>query len=141
MQPVAVHLFLRREQEILMLKRFNTGYEDGNFSVVAGHVEAGENVYEAAVREAMEEAGIVPNDLEIVHVMNRHSAWGGTSQERIDYFLTCSNWLGEIHNQEPHKCSELRWVNLEELPENTIAYVQEAIHHYKSGAKFSVFGF
>jgi len=52
---VAVHLFFLRETQILLLRRFNTGYEDGNYSVVAGHVEAGETITQAAVREGNEE--------------------------------------------------------------------------------------
>ena len=57
--PVAVHLFFLRDKQILLLHRFNTGYEDGNYSVVAGHVDAGESVMQAAIREAREEVGII----------------------------------------------------------------------------------
>jgi 8-oxo-dGTP diphosphatase len=57
--PVAVHLFFLRDKQILLLRRFKTGYEDGNYSVVAGHVDTGESVTQAAIREANEEVGVI----------------------------------------------------------------------------------
>jgi len=45
--PSACHLFLRRDDQILLLRRFNTGYEDGNYSVIAGHIAHGEDVIAA----------------------------------------------------------------------------------------------
>jgi 8-oxo-dGTP pyrophosphatase MutT (NUDIX family) len=63
---MAVYLLLKRDDEILLLLRQNTGYQDGNWSVVAGHVEEGEGIIDALVREAKEEADIdiTGNDLE-----------------------------------------------------------------------------
>ena len=81
---VAVHLFLEEDNKILLLRRYNTGYEDGNYSVVAGHVDGDETVMSAMKREALEEAGIEiqENDLKIVQVMHRKS-----TDESIEYFL------------------------------------------------------
>ena len=135
--PVAVHLFFLKEDKILLLRRFNTGYEDGNYSVVAGHVDAGETVTQAAVREAQEEAGVVlqPGDLQVVHIMNRKS-----NDERVDFFIVVEAWEGEIQNKEPEKCDDLAWFSLDSLPANMIPYVKFAIENYQRGILYSEFG-
>ena len=134
---VAVHLFFLKDNKILLLRRFNTGYEDGNYSVVAGHVDAGETVTQAAVREAQEEAGVVLQlgDLQVAHVMNRKS-----NDERVDFFIVVKGWSGEIRNMEPEKCDDLAWFSLAALPANTIPYVRHAIENYQKGISYSEFG-
>jgi len=132
-----VHLFLMRGEEVLLLRRFNTGYADGQYSVVAGHLDGGEMVKAAAVREAREEVGveIAPADLQVVGVMHRKS-----DDERIDFFLAARAWAGEVTNAEPHKCDHLDWFGVDALPENTIPYVRRALDNYRRGAWFDSFG-
>jgi len=122
--PVTVHIFLRKDNNILLLRRYQTGYEDGNYSVVAGHLDGGEQVIEAAIREAREEAGIIlkPDQVTITGIMHRLS-----NDERIDFFVTATEWSGEIYNAEPHKCDELAWFSIHDLPQNTISYINKAI--------------
>jgi 8-oxo-dGTP pyrophosphatase MutT (NUDIX family) len=137
----AVHLFLADGEKILLLRRFNTGYEDGNFSLIAGHINGQETVKTAMIREAAEEAGITidPLDLEIVLVMHRRVAKSG--QERIDYFLRCEKWQGQIVNMEPAKCDLLEWHNIYNLPQNMVPYVARAINSHLQGMSFVDFGF
>ena len=134
---VAVHLFLIHENHILLLRRYNTGYADGQYSVIAGHLDGNEEAKTAMIREAREEAGIeiVPSQLQIVGVMHRKS-----SDERIDIFLMAKTCIGEIVNREPHKCDELAWYSLDALPHNVIPYVRTAITNYRQGKWFDSFG-
>ena len=133
----AIHLFLVCEGRVLLLRRQNTGYEDGNYSVVAGHLDGGETVEAAARREAWEEAGIriLPQDLRVVGVMHRRS-----DDERIDFFLVAERWQGAVTNCEPQKCDRLAWFPVDDLPENVIPYVRRAWRNYRRGVWFDIFG-
>ncbi|MBI4138447.1 MAG: NUDIX domain-containing protein [Candidatus Wildermuthbacteria bacterium] len=121
----AVYLVLIKENEILLSKRYNTGYFDGYYSFPAGHLDGGETLTQAMVREAKEEAGIdiTPENLRLVHTMNKLVP----GNERIDFFFTTEKWRGEPKNMEPEKCSDLSWFGLNTLPENIIPYIQQAI--------------
>lgn len=133
----SVHLFLVRVPRVLLLRRWNTGYEDGNYSVPAGHLDGGEQVTQAPIREAREETGIEisPDDLEVVGIMHRKA-----EDERIDFFVAATRWAGEPRNCEPDKCDQLRWVDIDNLPENVIPYVRRALENYQAGRWFDSFG-
>jgi 8-oxo-dGTP diphosphatase len=136
---VAVHLLLLRGEEVLLLRRANTGYEDGNYSVIAGHLDGDETATQAMVREAFEEAGIrvAPADLRFAHVMHRKEA--AEADERIDLFFTATRWQGEPEIGEPEKCSELQWSPLNALPPNVVPYVRAALDHYRQHQAYAEF--
>jgi 8-oxo-dGTP diphosphatase len=139
----AVFLILEQDGKFLLLRRFNTGYRDGDYSLVAGHVDGGEPMTQAMVREAYEEAGITlsPGDMEVVHVMHRHSEVEGTNDdEYVDFYFRVTHYSGELRNMEPEKCDELAWFTFDELPENTIEYVAQALHCVAEGITFSEYG-
>lgn len=133
----AVHLFLLRGDKVLLMRRAGTGYRDGWYSVVAGHLDGNEQVVDAAIREAREEVGIAlrPQDVEVVGVMHRLS-----DDERIDFFLAAQQWAGEPAICEPGKCDELRWVRRDALPEKVIPYVARALDNFARGQWFDSFG-
>ena len=135
--PVAVHLFLFDKGRILLLRRHNTGFEDGDYSTVAGHVEGGEQLKAAMIREAKEEAGIeiLPADFEVVGVL--HSM---TDKEYVCFFLKAVTWTGEVRNMEPEQCDDLRWSDIDNLPNNVVPYVQRAIENFRKGKWFDSFG-
>ena len=133
-----VHIFLtNNEDEILLLRRFNTGYADGKYSVIAGHIDGNEEVKTAAIREANEEAGIEiePSDIEVVGVMHRRG-----EDERVNFFLAASSWKGSVVNAEPDKCDDLSWHSVHDLPANMVAYVRQALANYRKGRFFESVG-
>lgn len=137
--PVS-HLILIRDNKILLSRRFNTGYEDGNYSVVAGHLDGNETFTAAMIREAKEEAGIdiAAEDLEVIHVMHRKSP--PETNERIDLFLKANKWQGELKIMEPHKCDDLKWFLIDDLPVNIVPYIKSAILNIQKGIFYSEFG-
>ena len=127
----ASYLILVRDEKILLLRRSNTGFEDGNYGLPAGHLEGNETARQGGAREFKEEIGIDVdvNDLKIMHVMHRK----GTEDERVDFFMTIDNFDGEVKNCEPEKHDDLRWFPINQLPLNTILYVRQAIECYLKG--------
>nr|WP_107658842.1 NUDIX domain-containing protein [Nocardia suismassiliense] len=132
-----VHLLLWRGDRVLFGRRWNTGFEDGAWHLPSGHLEAGESVVTALIREAEEEVGVVveAGDVEFSHVMHNSSAGG-----RVAFFFTVAEWEGEPVKREPEKCSAIGWFAVDELPEHMIGYCQVAMRHVADGTPFSVYG-
>ncbi len=134
---VAVHAFFIKDGKILLLQRAHTNYMDGFFSVPAGHVDGGENIFDALKREVIEEIGItITSQLSPVHVMHRLIA---KDEERIDYFFLIEEWSGVPSNIEDTKCSQLLWSELTNLPDKTIPYIRFALSEVMKKNVFSEF--
>lgn len=123
--PVDVHLVLKQENNVLLARRFNTGYADGQYALVSGKHEAKESITSSIIREAKEEVGIdlKPEWLKMNCVMHVNLEFS----ERIAFFFTAFRWGGSITNCEPHKCDDVRFFSLDELPQNLVPYVKEGI--------------
>jgi 8-oxo-dGTP diphosphatase len=134
--PVTVHLLFFREDQVLLLRRFNTGYADGEYSVPAGHLDGGETVLAAAAREAEEEVGIKigAGDMAFSTVMHRME-----EDERVDFFIHVHQWDGEPFNAEPDKCDDLCWMHVNQLPPNIVPYVKQALGNHLAKIPFDEF--
>jgi len=136
----ASYLFLEKDGKFLVARRCNTGYQDGNYQVPAGHVDEGELPSEALIREAKEEIGIdlSPDDIELVHVSYRPKH--DDTDNRVDFFFRVIKWSGEVKNMEPTKCDDLRWVSLNDLPNSMTAHVRDAFECMQKGIFFKELG-
>lgn len=141
--PAAYLIFLR-EDSVLLQYRSGTGYRDDHWAVAAaGHVEAGESVLAAGVREAAEELGVAVRESDLVGVTTLHRTnedpadrRGTLEDERCDYFFVVAAWRGEPKIMEPDKAADLRWFPLDRLPDPVVPHelrVLEAVRDERAG--------
>lgn len=91
----------------------------------------------AAAREALEELGITidPADLAFAHLCH-HADPDGLA--RIGVFFFARQWTGEPVNAEPHKCSEIAWHAIGELPDDIVSYIRTGLTACGEGSAFSL---
>lgn len=132
----AAYVLLRQESRVLLQLRQNTGYRDGHWAAAAaGHVEAGESVIQAAQRETLEELGIevAADDLMPLTGMHRTHGNGLAIDERADFFFECRRWTGEPHLVETTKAADLRWFDLDALPDPVVPHEKFVLDHLRAG--------
>lgn len=134
----AIYLVLIKNDKIFLLRRKNTGWEDGKYSVPGGHLEPNETISQGVKREAKEEAGVDINlkDLKLIHAMHRKSNF-----DYIDLFFIVNKWKGEPKNAENHMADDGRWFSLDKLPKNILLHQKIALDNYKNKINFSEIGF
>ncbi len=122
----AVYVILRNQNNVLLHLRAGTGYRDGHWAVIAGHVDAGESVHEAAVREAFEEAGVTidPVDLVPVTALHRFERGGAPVEQRLDVFFEVTRWFGEPSLREPDRAEQMGWFEFADLPDPVVPHEQ-----------------
>ena len=100
----AVFAVIEKDGCILLGKRADTGYMAGKYGLVSGHVDGGEPLKQAMIREIEEEVGLIvkAEDLDFVHISHRVSEEkDGT--ERMDFFFYIKDWVGEPAIMEKEK--------------------------------------
>lgn len=136
---VSIHILLIKEQEILLLLRKNIS-SDGLYGLVAGHLDAGETVTNAIIREAKEEANITINPVDIEFATTCHSYNSKNNKEFIQFYVVCKKWQGEVKNNEPEKCGDLSFFPIDNLPNNMVPYVRDGIKKVMLGTKYYEYG-
>jgi 8-oxo-dGTP pyrophosphatase MutT (NUDIX family) len=134
-----VSLILRRGSEVLLIRRFNTGSEDGMYNCAGGGIDAGEPAMKAMIRESHEELGIKLKEegLRVVHIMHRKNSFG---VETVGFFIEACDWAGEPCNKEPHKCDDIQWFDCKKLPDGCHPAIKHVFAMIERNKFFSEIG-
>lgn len=131
---VYVCLLLEKDNKVLFARRHNTGWMDGVWSLPGGCLEDNESMAHAIAREAKEELAITidPAKVKLFHIQHNN-------KDRLGFYFILRDWQGEPINNEPAECSEIGWLELDNLPEDMNSFTRTIIEHYKSGVDYSYF--
>ncbi len=137
MPYIASYVILKQAGKIAFVLRANTGWMNGHYGLPSGKVEKGEKFTDAAIREAREEIGVkvMQNDLRHVLSVHRHD-----EIDWVDMYFEAFRWEGEPVNAEPDMHSELAWLDPDNLPDNIIPSVRQALEEIGAGKVYSEYG-
>jgi 8-oxo-dGTP diphosphatase len=130
MRHIVNALFVHNDQVLLARRSQHRSTYAGLWSFVGGHVEDGESLAEALVRECQEEAGVVPTSLSFLTSISDPNA---PQNDPATYHLfAVTAWeAGEPHPVGDEH-SEFRWFS----PRVAIALPDLALQEYKPVFKY-----
>lgn len=121
----ALCFLIDEDENILLLERKNTWFENGKYCPPGGLVDEGETVEESCVREVHEETGLLVL-LEDIELIKEFYTDGDSKCWHNHYFKT-SVFKGNVKNNEPDRHSNVGWFPLSKLPTNTSKLVYDTI--------------
>lgn len=133
-------VIINGNNQVLLAKRKNTGYMDGKWDFAgSGHVDENETSTQAVIREANEEIGISVSisDVEFVHLSHRLGKNGNRTY--YDIYFKVRKFMGVPVVAEPEKCSEIKWFDINCLPDDMIDVRHMVLQDILSAKTYSEF--
>ena len=127
-------------RQVLLQLRKNTGWMDSMWDFGAcGHLDEGETLLSAALRETKEELGVAATgeDMEFVFLGSNFVESKGIY---CCTYFKLKNFTGKLKVGEPEFCEEIKWFDVNNLPENMVPMQRFALENYIEGAFYGEFG-
>ncbi len=127
-------ILVDKHNRILLQKRANTSYANGWWSFPGGHVEQGESLSAALLRELSEELGVTA-DPEACHFSLTLIRKPQQTKRYVNFFYVIKQWQGQPAIAD-NKASELNFLSPSELPDPILPYIKEALSLIDQGIQF-----
>ena len=120
------------KKEILLMKRKNTGYDDGKYELPGGHLEPNEDLIDAMIREAKEELliDIDRESLKIATLMHHYTG------NRLNVIFETDGTNLNPQIGEKDKCEAIQWFDIKHLPNNISDKMQTIINNSVKGTLY-----
>ena len=144
--PTASHLFLIRDTddgrtEVLLQKRGKTWKEGWWDASASGHVDEGECMTASIIREAKEEICVTVKKEDFTYTLCIHACYAKSGGDTYhEGFFFAKVWQGEPQVGEAEKIAEIKWFDINDLPEQMLPDRRQAIENFKQGIHYSEYG-
>lgn len=131
--------FLTQGDRILLLRRCNATFANGQYCLPGGKVEPGETARQAVAREIQEEVSLdIPSaSFELVHTFHRQ----GPSKEALIALVFRADIANlQPRNVELEKHDDMQYFSLDQLPATLIPAHQQAIECIRENISYSEHG-
>lgn len=133
----ATNVLVIRDGKVLLSRRANTNWLNGHLCLPGGHIEEGEKPQQALIREIQEELGVTVREDELKFFCTAYSTSKPMGYASFEFQLINNDY--RFINNEPNKCSELIWADIDSLPEETIERFRMVIEDgYKRGLPYII---
>lgn len=133
-EPTVGALIFNRENKVLLVKSERWG---GKYVVPGGHIDLGERIEEAVLREAKEETGLDVYDLEFV--MMQECIYDEAFYKKMHYIFfdyACKTDAHEADVVLNHEAQAFTWVTLEQALEMPLdPYTRRLIEEVRKGKR------
>lgn len=116
---LVVHTLFLRGAQVLLLRRVDTGFMDGHYTLPGGHRQHRETIVDAAVRECREEVGVGVRSIRPVAVLPYA---GGAN-----FIFEALAWEGAPCVAEPTQCDVVTFAPSDALPTPVAPFVHTAL--------------
>lgn len=138
--PVVVMIVIRQDDRVLLARRANTGFKDGYFALPGGKHDGNETLTQGVIREAQEELGIICTPEDVVFRNLIHVNITEPAMELLYATFEILRFKNAIINNEPHKCSELQFFPVDQLPDKMTDVSRRCVLNTVQGIPFEEVG-